>query len=840
MSKNIKIFVYVAVSLFIAIFFLVTFVSVQASYGGLKLNFVKKRLIENFESNYSLDVKVENIVLKRENTKGFYFEFDKLQIINKNNLELSANSINWDFNVLNLLTFSIDKNNKFVIQDLIISNSDFKVLIDEIDTSFDKFGNLELLSNEMAIRFPFFDYEIKLNNNVFNSNTELISDLLKSEINFRSNLSVNDEIYQTEIQFTPETKQINIIKFIGNNFYMNSDSFIKYDNILKTAQIKFDIKSTKKPIIKYFRLNKNSKAFPMIDGFRGWQSILLETSSNYSNGNFFSNLLENINLKISGIYELSSLLPKNELYTNFGNVTNYEIEFYNEFDKHVIHINNIKKGSFFKVNKELDNANVNLVTSIDKNAAINFLKTTILSRESDTGRVVNFLEKNLNKKNDVILNFNINPTSMNVIKSLKNLYVIASGKLNTEFIFDDNINPNFISGAINYYIEIKNLESSTPQLMGQIDLTGVNAYIRQINLEKNDNTTLKIQFEGDTNSLNDSLIKFDSLDSEIDFSGQIKITKTNHIFLENLLINNKSNVVLNLSGDLSERVLNLEIKGDIIDLSKNRVETKKREKTYYLVEENYSIITENVIFAGSVQVNDFRAVIEKRGPKLSVNSQAISNEHELNYSREKSDDVDVNIINSSDITYFVNNNHPARKLLSDGEFKMTSIRNLDTQIAKVNIDLQDFVLINTPASLKLLSLPSISGLVSIAEGEQGIRFGYGELNYSETKNEFSDIEAFAVSDSLGLILDGNINRKKKTIDMKGEISPMHLVNAIIQKLPILGPIMAGGEGEGMFSIDFTMTGSSEDPEVESNPLTIIKPRIIERAIEALDNSITTQ
>ena len=76
--------------------------------------------------------------------------------------------------------------------------------------------------------------------------------------------------------------------------------------------------------------------------------------------------------------------------------------------------------------------------------------------------------------------------------------------------------------------------------------------------------------------------------------------------------------------------------------------------------------------------------------------------------------------------------------------------------------------------------------------------------------------------------------------MKGEISPMHLVNAIIQKLPILGPIIVGNEGEGMFSIDFTMSGSSESPEVTSNPLTIIKPRIIERAIEALNNNTTIQ
>ena len=78
--------------------------------------------------------------------------------------------------------------------------------------------------------------------------------------------------------------------------------------------------------------------------------------------------------------------------------------------------------------------------------------------------------------------------------------------------------------------------------------------------------------------------------------------------------------------------------------------------------------------------------------------------HELNYSREKNDNIDVNIINSSDITYFVNDNHPAKKLLSDGEFKMTSIRNLNTQEADVKINLNDFVLINTPASLKLLSL----------------------------------------------------------------------------------------------------------------------------------------
>ena len=68
--------------------------------------------------------------------------------------------------------------------------------------------------------------------------------------------------------------------------------------------------------------------------------------------------------------------------------------------------------------------------------------------------------------------------------------------------------------------------------------------IRSIHLEGG-NTALKIQFEGDTNTLNDSLITFDSLDSEIDFNGRIKITKTNHIFLEDFLISIKLYISIN-------------------------------------------------------------------------------------------------------------------------------------------------------------------------------------------------------------------------------------------------------------------------------------------------------
>ncbi len=847
MSKNIKISIYIIISISALFFLLISFVSIKASFGGLNLNIFSERISDELKLNYSFDADIENIVLKRSNEKGFYFELEKLKIIGANGLALDTSLVSWDFNLFNAITFSIDKKNVISSEKINVSNDDFQIFLNNFNVKFDEFDRvvvfckkIDLKSKHYALNFQSVD-----NNVLFYTNS--IFELYDSKSLISTNLSINKENFHTNFEFIPASQQINILKFSGDHFYMNETSIIQYNTNYKNIKTKLDINSKKDSLINILNLNNESQLFPFINSFKGWQSILLETNFNYDEKNIINSSIRNLYLNISGIYELNKLMPDDKFYQNFGDVTKYDLEFYNDKEKYVIDINHfkndqliLKKGSFFKLNYDLNNANINLVTSIHKDAAINYLQNTILSRETRTDRVSRFLQQNLNENNDITLNFNIDPTSSNIIESLKNLYIASSGELNTNFIFDDNDNPNFISGPVNYYIEIKNLETQSPLLKGLINLSETSAYIRQINLNKNNKTSLKIQFEGDTNTINDSLIIFDSLDSEINFSGKIKITKSNHIFLEELSINNNSNVKLNLSGDLSERILNLNITGNIIDLSANKVETKKKERDYYLNEENYSINTDKVIFADSVKVNDFKAGIEKQGSTLTVNSRASFMGHELNYSREKNDNIDVNIINSSDITHFVNDNHPAKKLLSDGEFEMISIRDLNTQAAEVKINLNDFVLINTPASLKLLSLPSISGLVSIAEGEEGIRFGYGEINYIETEDKFNEIEAFAVSDSLGLIMDGNIDRKEKIIEMKGEISPMYLVNAIIQKLPILGPIIVGGEGEGMFSIDFLMTGSSDDPEVESNPLTIIKPRIIERAIEAIESSSSIQ
>ncbi len=559
------------------------------------------------------------------------------------------------------------------------------------------------------------------------------------------------------------------------------------------------------------------------------------------------NFLENLTFRLSGKSELGKILPKDQFYNNFGNLTSVDLEISKSIDQFTISISefkndkiSFKQGSYITVNENFKNSNVNLITTINKEIVLDYIRTSISVREENSNKVLSFFEKNLTDQNNLILNFDFNPSSDDVLTSISNLTINSQGKINSNFVFDDNKNPNYTSGAISYDIQLSKLLSDNPIIKGVLDLTNIRAFIRQINLNKFHNEVLKIKFDSNINNDVDSEISFKSVNSKIELDGRIRISKTNHLFLDSLKLNNAQNVQIKISGDLSKRVLNLSIDGEIIDLSMNKILYNKKVKDHYLSKENYKIKTNKAIFAGGVKVSDFKAGISKQGELLSVNSKANIDNHTLDYSREKNEMLDVNLISSSDVTYFVNDSHPAKKLLSDGEFKMKSVRDLKTMDAEVEIDLKDFVLINSPASLKILSLPSISGLVSIAEGEEGIRFGYGQISYIENEKIFRNIDAYAVSDSIGLVMEGKIQREEAIVDMSGEISPMHLVNAIIQNVPILGPIIVGDEGEGLFSIDFSLTGDVDNPEVSSNPLTIIKPRIIERALESINSNKVIQ
>jgi uncharacterized protein YhdP len=77
--------------------------------------------------------------------------------------------------------------------------------------------------------------------------------------------------------------------------------------------------------------------------------------------------------------------------------------------------------------------------------------------------------------------------------------------------------------------------------------------------------------------------------------------------------------------------------------------------------------------------------------------------------------------------------------------------------------------------------------------------------------------------ALGLTAKGQIDFDEDAIDLAGVVVPAYSINNFLSKIPLLGTLLTGGEGEGLFAVVYTVEGPVDDPEVSVNPLSALTP-----------------
>ncbi len=77
--------------------------------------------------------------------------------------------------------------------------------------------------------------------------------------------------------------------------------------------------------------------------------------------------------------------------------------------------------------------------------------------------------------------------------------------------------------------------------------------------------------------------------------------------------------------------------------------------------------------------------------------------------------------------------------------------------------------------------------------------------------------------SLGFTVEGKLDRRNRTYALKGNLIPARFLNSILNNIPILGPLLSGGEGEGLFAMSYTVTGPFDKPDIAANPLSMFAP-----------------
>ena len=119
------------------------------------------------------------------------------------------------------------------------------------------------------------------------------------------------------------------------------------------------------------------------------------------------------------------------------------------------------------------------------------------------------------------------------------------------------------------------------------------------------------------------------------------------------------------------------------------------------------------------------------------------------------------------------------------------------------------------------------GLDKIA-GAEGEIFDIYEVPFSFKSGLLDISDMNANNNSIGLTLEGQLDRNAGLINMNGVFIPAYGVNSFLNKVPILGTILSGGKNEGVIGVTYRVKGSLENPDVSVNPLSSATPGILRK------------
>ncbi|HEY4136442.1 MAG TPA: AsmA-like C-terminal domain-containing protein [Alphaproteobacteria bacterium] len=139
-----------------------------------------------------------------------------------------------------------------------------------------------------------------------------------------------------------------------------------------------------------------------------------------------------------------------------------------------------------------------------------------------------------------------------------------------------------------------------------------------------------------------------------------------------------------------------------------------------------------------------------------------------------------------------------------------------------NVLIQNFHLINAPGLAKLLSVASLTGVLNILRGD-GISFDRFESPFI-LKDDVMVTKATKMNGpSLGFTAEGWVNLRDNSLALRGTVVPAYTLNSVLGNIPLLGRLLTGADGSGVFAATYRMTGKLGDPDVSVNPLATLAP-----------------
>jgi hypothetical protein len=152
------------------------------------------------------------------------------------------------------------------------------------------------------------------------------------------------------------------------------------------------------------------------------------------------------------------------------------------------------------------------------------------------------------------------------------------------------------------------------------------------------------------------------------------------------------------------------------------------------------------------------------------------------------------------------------------------------------VQIRSFVLRDEPALGRIMAQGDPGGDDHLNQsGRREVNdVGFDRLSadFVRTGTRIEVSEAAISGPAMGFTLRGWLDTGRNRTDIAGTFVPLYGLNNVVSHVPIFGPLLGGGSNEGLFGINFQVSGMMSAPNVSVNPLSAIAPGFLRKLFGA--------
>ncbi|CAN1607625.1 Domain of unknown function DUF3971 [Candidatus Pelagibacterales bacterium] len=661
-----------------------------------------------------------------------------------------------------------------------------------------------------------------------------------------------------EVKFSENSfeKSINLIRDV----FLEDKQKNYFDNKVKKGFIKGDLKIYNEDIVKIEFLGSiKDTSFIISSELPEFQNINAEVefkneelNINISSGSAVGLNFDKSNIsvkEISDSYKASLDLNLNGKFNSLKEFKNLQIVALEDITK------NIEKLSFSttansKINLEFDKKGKLLKTFVKGKADIANLELDLLqtsypnvlddkNRKFKNGKFKADFDKSNVSVNGIIFNQNDSldlKINSDLNKKTSKINIISDiNFINWQKVFK----PEYIKGSSKLYVQL-NTNKDQHYFDTRIDIKKSLINFTPINFNKllNDDgqILLKGQIKKNTSVLEKVTINTGKNNIElfdINFDENFSITALNSITVNT----NKSN--FKIISSKKSNINHIEISGERLD-AKYIIDSLTSSKPSTVVSKKFngtiSVNLDTVDTGTNDDIRDFNltgTILKGKFAKLDANGTFFNKEKiTIKISKNKNGNIATYILSDRARPFIAG--FSFIKGFEKGKLEFTS-EDLSSTSSKGKIIITDYRIKEIPVLAQILSLASVTGILDTLKGE-GIRFDNTVIVYENDEKFFTFKDFYGTGPSLGFIVEGRINNEDHFVSLDGNLIPAYEVNRLLSNIPILGQILTGKSGDGVFGVSFKIKGKDNNFETTINPVRTITPRFVQRFVDIFRSS----